>query len=120
MQISFDPNNLTDLDRSVLATVLGVTPTSAPPKAKAAPKVVAEVPTSEEVGTTGEELIAPADPASPVEDGPTLSDAVAAATKLVSSGQAAKVKAALADLGAPKVSGLEKDQIATFLDALGM
>ena len=49
----------------------------------------------------------------------TLEDAVAAATKLVSSGKAAQVKAALASAGgAKKVSDLKPENIGDFMTAL--
>ena len=49
---------------------------------------------------------------------PTLSDAVAAATKLVSSGKTSVVKSALETVGAARVSELSEDKIADFLSAL--
>jgi hypothetical protein len=49
---------------------------------------------------------------------PTMADAVALATKLVSNGDAAKVKAALSDAGAKRVSELDEDKIAGFVAAL--
>jgi len=63
----------------------------------------------------------PADPAD--EDlvggtGPTMADAVALATELVSTGKATKVKAALTDLGAARVSELKEKDIPTFMAAL--
>lgn len=138
MKIELDTNNLTDLDRELLAVVLGgspaATPASAPatasvptpapaPAKKAAPAKAApakveepttepeETPTSEEAGDTGEEDLVGG-------DGPTMSDAVAAATKLVSSGGAAKVKAALAEVGAKRVSEMSDSDIPAFLAAL--
>lgn len=51
-------------------------------------------------------------------DAPTMADAVALATKLVSAGQSAKVKEALADTGAKRVSELSDDAIAGFVAAL--
>lgn len=138
MKIELDTNNLTDLDRELLAVILGTspapTPASAPatasvptpaPAKKAAPAKAAakpaptpepeveadETPTSEEAGDTGEEDLVGG-------DGPTMSDAVAAATKLVSSGGAAKVKAALAEVGAKRVSEMSESDIPAFLAAL--
>lgn len=140
MKIELDTNTLSDLDRAVLSLILGGEPAPAPaaeqPKpAPAKPKpaparkatveeVVAaakpepEVPTSEEAGDTGEDLIAPADSADPAPAEVTMSDAVAAATKLVSSGQSAAVKDALTGLGVKRVSELADDQIAAFINAL--
>lgn len=55
----------------------------------------------------------------PVEDAaPTLDDAVARATTMVSAGKTAEVKAALATAGAKRVSELKPANIQTFLDAL--
>jgi hypothetical protein len=52
------------------------------------------------------------------DDAPTMSDAVAAATKLVSSGQAALVKTALAKVEVKRVSEMDVADIPTFLAAL--
>lgn len=52
------------------------------------------------------------------DDGPTMADAVARATELVSAKRAPEVKAALANLDVEKVSHLKGDQIAAFLEAL--
>lgn len=49
---------------------------------------------------------------------PTLEDAVAKATELVSTGKSAVVKAALAEAKAKRVNELKGDQIQKFLDAL--
>ena len=81
---------------------------AAKPKAKPAPAPEPEVET--EVEVEAEEDVA--------GDGPTMEDAVAKATKLVSSGQAAKVKAALVEVGAKKVSEIATEDLGTFIDAL--
>jgi hypothetical protein len=126
MQITFDTNNLSELDRNVLALVLGQ-PADAPatkpekaestakpaPKAKPQPKAEEPVEQAEEpVEAAAEETTADA-PA-----GGTMEDAVALATSLVSNGKAAQVKAALADCGAKRVSELADDKIASFIAAL--
>lgn len=49
------------------------------------------------------------------EDGPTLADATAIATELVSKGKSNVVKAALADLGVKRVSQLDPSDIAEFI-----
>lgn len=49
------------------------------------------------------------------EDGPTLADATAIATELVSKGKSNVVKAALNDLGVKRVSQLDPSDIAEFL-----
>lgn len=51
-------------------------------------------------------------------DGPTMKDAVDAATDAIAKGKTAKVKAALAEAGAKRVSELTDDSIPTFLSAL--
>lgn len=51
-------------------------------------------------------------------EGPTVGDAVTEATKLISAGQQAKVKEALAGCGVKRVSELKGDSIAAFLIAL--
>ena len=48
----------------------------------------------------------------------TLEDAVAKASEVIQAGDVAKVKAALNDVGAPKVTQLKGDQIAAFIAAL--
>lgn len=68
-------------------------------------------------------LVTKADDSAPVAvaaaDGEvTLADAVAQATELVKQGKAADVKAALATVGATRVSELKGAKIATFLEAL--
>jgi hypothetical protein len=120
--ISFDPATLTDEDKAVLASLAGgvTAPTAekaapaAAPAAKAAPKAKA-APRAEEPVEEAEEVV---EDDAPDADGATMEDAVALATKLVSSGQAAKVKAALAEAGAKRVSELGEDKIADFIASL--
>lgn len=110
MQITIDTTEaLSDLDQAVLAVLTGSSNGSAPataskPAAKkaAAPKPAPE-PAEEDLLGGGE---------------PTMADAVALATKLVSEGQAAQVKEALAAVGAKRVSELTDDTIATFVSSL--
>ena len=147
MHISFDTNELSPQDLRVLAFMAGQTqlPVAAPepepepepepvkpepvkrtrkPKAEPEPEPEPETSlnTSEDVpADLGEP--APAQPITPADvddtpEGPTMADAVAAATKLVSSGQAAKVKEALAAVGAKRVSEVPADKIGEFLAAL--
>lgn len=52
------------------------------------------------------------------DDAPTMDDAVARATELVGKGKSAQVKAALAEVGAKRVSDLSDDQVPAFLAAL--
>ncbi len=100
-----------------------VTQTPAPVKkaaqsAKVEPKQAEPVPTSEEATDGGEDLIAPADSANPAPAVRTMSDAVAAATTLVSSGQSAKVKEALSVVGVKRVSEIPAESIELFLTTL--
>lgn len=52
------------------------------------------------------------------DDGPTLADAISAATSLIASGKGAKVKAALDAVGAPKVASLSVADVPAFLAKL--
>lgn len=126
MQITINTAEpLSDVDVAVLRTLLGESaevPVSAPAAAapakaakKAAPKAEKSAPEpepEEEPEAEADEDLVGGD------DAPTMEDAVALATKLVSSGQAAKVKAALGEVGAKKVSEIKAGDIATFVNAL--
>lgn len=125
MKIEIDTNNLSDLDLQILSLVTTGTspaPAAAPvvEKPKRQPKAapVVEVPTSEEDGLTGEDLLAPADPADPPAAELTINDAVVAATPLISGGKGNGVKAVLTDLGVAKVSQLPADKIQAFIDGI--
>lgn len=114
MQITIDTNNLSELDISMLAFLAGgteeaeeVESTPAPVKVK---KTKAPAPAPELEPETEEDLVD--------GDAPTMADAVAAATVLVSEGGAAKVKAALAVVGAKRVSEMDDADIPAFLAAL--
>ena len=106
MQITIDTNNLSEMDINMLGflaeqgEVAEVEETPEPPAKKAAPAKKAD-PEPEADG-----------------DAPTMSDAVAVATQLVSSGESTKVKAALAEVGAKRVSEMSEDDIPAFLAAL--
>ena len=82
----------------------------------------AEEPETDEADTpeasAPEEAPAPESDAESEDEAPTMSDAVAAATQLVSSGKAAQVKAALAEVGAKRVSEMGEGDIAAFMAAL--
>lgn len=81
---------------------------------KAAKEAAAEEPTEvEEV--EGEVLEEDEKDGEDREDGPTLADATAIATELVSKGKSHVVKAALNDLGVKRVSQLDPSDIAEFL-----
>jgi hypothetical protein len=110
MKITIDTTEeLSATDLEILALLTGtnaVAPTAKP----AAKKAAAAKPAPEPEPEADEDLVG--------GDAPTMADAVALATKLVSAGDAAKVKAALADAGAKRVSELPDDAIAGFVAAL--
>lgn len=118
MQITIDTNNLSEMDINMLAflaeqgeAVEADEPAPEAPPAKApAKKKAAATPAPEPEPEEEEDLVG--------GDGPTMSDAIAAATALVSSGEAAKVKAALAEVGVKRVSEMEDKDIPAFLAAL--
>jgi hypothetical protein len=136
MQITIDTTKeLSDLDKSVLRTLLGHSASSSAPATAAE----AEEPTVAKAAAPAKKAAAPAKKAAapkpdpepepgaarqePDEDllgsdGPTMEDAVALATKLVHGGEAARVKAALADAGAKRVSELKESDIADFVATL--
>lgn len=130
MQITIDTNNLSELDIAMLAFLAGQevdeeevdeTPAPAPAAKKAAPAKKAAAPKAEakakEPEPEAEEELIEAEPEAE-EGAPSMSDAVAAATALVSAGESAKVKAALAEVGAKRVSEMSEDDIPAFLAAL--
>lgn len=125
MKITIDTNNLSELDVAMLGFLAEQEPSAEAetevepdPEPVAAKKVVAKKvaavvepePEPEEEEEIEEDLVG--------GDAPTISDAVAAATKLVSEGKQAVVKAALTAVGAKKVSEMEADVIPSFLAAL--
>lgn len=99
---------LSDQDREVLALLTGNS--AAPPAKPAAAKKAAPAAKSAPEPEPEEDLVG--------GDAPTMADAVALATKLVSAGQSAKVKEALADAGAKRVSELSEEAIPAFVAAL--
>ncbi len=124
IHIDLNTDNVNDRDVAVLAHIalaLGGTPLplgpqeTAPESVEAKPKRTRKVPEP-----TPEPTPEPEQPELPISDeGPTLGDAVSRATQLVSDGKAATVKAALAKVGAKRVSELSKPaQIEQFLAAL--
>lgn len=94
---------LSETDQAVLAMLTGG---DASPAAKPAKKAAAAKPEP----TAEEDLLGGGEP--------TMADAVALATKLVSEGQADQVKEALGKVGAKRVSELTEDNIATFVNSL--
>lgn len=123
MQITIDTSQpLSDSDQRLLATILNAqtepaqpsrvvtepakVPAKAPAKTKPAP---APEPEPEVVEEPEEDLIG---------GGPTVQDAIDAATLLVNKGQGAKVKAALKAVGGDRVSNISADKAADFIAAL--
>lgn len=90
-----------DKESAVLAILAGG---AAPAAAKAAPKAAPAAPVEEDLlgGSTGA----------------TMDDAVELATKFVSEGKAADVKAALATVGAARVGEISDENLQAFVDAL--
>jgi hypothetical protein len=116
MHISINTDEgLSDLDKQILGVLAGGATAPAPAaKAPAAKKTAA--PKTEKVEEPADDE--PADDADePAAN--TLEDAVALATKMVSAGDAAKVKAALNSVGAKKVSEVPEDKVDEFIAALG-
>lgn len=122
MQITIDTNNLSEMD----IAMLGFLAEQGEPTGDTEPEPEAPAPTPAKAPAkkAAPAKAAPAKPApEPVEDllggdGPTMADAVAAATQLVSTGNQQKVKDALAAVGAKRVSEIAEDQIALFLETL--
>lgn len=114
VQITIDTNNLSELDIAMLAFLAGNTEEETEAEEPEAPAPAAakkqKAPKPEPETSEDEDLVG--------GDGPTMADAVAAATTLVSEGGAAKVKAALATVGAKRVSEMDEKDIPTFLAAL--
>ena len=122
MQITIDTNNISATDRALLEHLLGkkttVEPVEEPkpaaPKPARKPAAPKPAPVEEpEVDEEEDEDLLGGD-----EDEVTLEDAIARATELVSEGKAAKVKAALAKVGAKRVSDIKESSLKAFIDAL--
>lgn len=127
MKITIDTDTLSELDIAMLAFLADQgeateeqDPEPEPPKPtkkaatkKAAAKVEPEPEPEEEdlVADEEEDLIA-------AEAPPTKSDAVAAATELVSNGGTAKVRAALEVVGAKRVTDMDDESVPAFMAAL--
>lgn len=111
MKITIDTDTLSDMDIAMLSFLAEQgEPAEEPepePAKKAAPAKKA----------TKAKKADPEPEPEPDEDdaAPTMSDAVAAATQLVSSGEASKVKAALTAVGAKRVSEMKDEDIPAFL-----
>jgi hypothetical protein len=130
VKLEIDTNSLSALDIQLLAVLAEHKWPEAPkPLVQPAPAKI-ETPTPKDKGkaadatapvaeakATAEATVTP-EPSETAEDAPTMADAVAAATKLVSTGGAAQVKEALATVGAKRVSEIPPENIAAFLAAL--
>ncbi len=109
-------------DRDILAFLIGALDTPAPAK-KAEQPVVAKKAAAAKPAAKPEPEDEPEDEAEVEADEDeaevTMEDATKAATKLVSSGDAAKVKAALTKVGAKRVSEIDgPDNLAKFVALL--
>ena len=128
MQITIDTHNLTDLDRELLARLVGTAPMPARvPKASKSSPTVSEPTEPEQVATVlpvakeaGDDPADVAEPELPFSEpeAPTMADALAAATQAVSKGGSAQVKAALASVNSKRVSEMKVEDIPAFLAAL--
>lgn len=117
MQITIDTNNLSETDVNFLRVLVGdaPAPTEAAPAAKKATAKKAAAKPEPTPEPEADEAVA--DDSSDA-DTPTLEDAVALATKLVSAGKSKEVKAALTDVGAKRVSEVDEDKIGELIAAL--
>jgi len=119
---------LSDLDKSILRTLLGHSaPSSAPATVaeaeakpeKPAPAKKKKVATKPAPEPELEEEEEEEEEEEATNDGaPSMEDAVSLATKLVNGGRASDVKAALAEAGCKRVSELDESDIASFVEAL--
>ena len=124
MQITINIDGpLTADEKQLLLSIAGdatrPSAVAAAPAAKAAPKAESTpkaAPKAEKAVEEPEEDVE--ETTSDDADGPTRQDAVDLVTKLVSGGEAPKVKKALADHGVKRVSELGDDDIAAFVAAL--
>ena len=128
INISIDTSALSETDKSLLSALTGGSapaaapvaeekPKKAAPAAKKAPAPKAEAPAPEPAEEAVEEP-AEEDLLGGGDDAPTMEDAVALATKMVSTGKTAEVKAALAAVGAKRVSEIDESKIADFIGEL--
>lgn len=116
MQITIDTDNITERDRAILSSLLGVE--AAQPKKAESAKVAEKILNSNKKDVNPDaDAQAAAEDEKP-SDGPTMEDAVAAATKFISKGEKEKVRAVLKSVGVEKVSELSEENIADFLAGL--
>lgn len=133
MHIEFNTENLTDLDKQVLAVLAGGATVGttvvnvsgdgdvAEKAAATAARVAAatkKAPAKTETPAEEPEDEAPAEEPVAEETGTTLEEAKAIAMDLVANGGAPKVKAALKVVGAAKVTEMDEADVPKFLAAL--
>ena len=130
IQITLDSNApLTEKDRAILAPILGnIVPVEEPAPATAKPARTAKpAPAKTKPAPVEEPEVEDEETEAPVEETEdedllggevTLQDAIDRATELVSSGKSAQVKAALAKVGAKRVSDIKPSNLKKFIDAL--
>lgn len=112
ISINTDDGPLSDTDKNVLRALLGDAP--AAPAAKTTPaKKTAAAPAKDEPDD------APDEDSTADEGSMSLDEAIVLAKKMVSNGDAAKVKEALTAVGAKKVSEISPAKVDKFVAALG-
>jgi len=114
MQITLDTDNPRDLElvRDLIQLARPASSAEAQPTAQSKPA-------KKQTQTPPAPTIPDPEPEDPTPDeGPTVEDATARALELVSSGAAARVKAALNTVGAERVGLLEPDKIGAFVDSM--
>jgi len=114
---------ISDLDKSVLKTLLGIPMTLTVVGTTPAAEVEADKPkprASKPKATTPEPTEKPVEPETVEHSaaGVTLQDAVDLAAKMISDGKTAEVKAALTAAGAKRVSELAETDVPAFVAAL--
>ena len=124
MQIQFTVNTgdvLTDADKAFLRVLLGednvpatVTSISAVPDKPAPAKPAPAKPAPAKPAPTPKP-----EPVPEKEDGPSVQDAIVAATKFIEQDRVPEVRAILTELGVKKVGDLSGSNIQAFLDKLG-
>ena len=126
MQIQFTVNTgdvLTDADKAFLRVLLGednvpatVTNISAVPDKPAPAKPAPAKPAPAKPAPTPKPE---PEPVPEKEDGPSVQDAIVAATKFIEQDRVPEVRAILTELGVKKVGDLSGSNIQAFLDKLG-
>lgn len=122
MHISINTEeDLSQVDKKILAVLAGVSDTApAAPSEKPAPAAAKKAAAAKPKPAPEPEDEPDEDEAEEEsgEGGATVAEAKALASKMVSNGEAAKVKAALGEVGAKKVSEIPEDKVDEFIAAL--